>query len=282
MLGATITGPLTGLGNVARNLTADEKTLSDLMEENARLSARNVELEEAALTAQRLQELLDLKSTYNLQATAARVIAGSTDSWTATVTIDKGTNAGIAVGMPVVDQYGAVGQVISCAGTTSTVRLLSDEGSSVSAMVQSSRAQGMLEGSIDGTLHLEYIRTDQTVNVGDIVVTSGLGGVFPKGLPLGTVISVERTSGALYYDIEVEPLSSTESFEEVLVITSLTEDQKPTAEEVAQADQQDSSSNNAKGNVSGDSGEADADATDETADEEVVDGETEDEIQDEG
>lgn len=239
MLGATITGPLTGLGNVARNLTADEKTLSDLMEENARLSARNVELEEAALTAQRLQELLDLKSTYNLQATAARVIAGSTDSWTATVTIDKGTNAGIAVGMPVVDQYGAVGQVISCAGTTSTVRLLSDEGSSVSAMVQSSRAQGMLEGSIDGTLHLKYIRTDQTVNVGDIVVTSGLGGVFPKGLPLGKVSSIEAAPGSTYYDIVIEPYSKQGSLEEVNVVTSLTDEQQATAEDIERADAKD-------------------------------------------
>lgn len=239
LLGSAITGPFLGLGNVVRNLTADEQTLSELKAENERLVARNVELEEAEVTAKRLQELLDLRSTYNLQSTAARVIAGSTDSWTATVTIDRGTSAGIAVGMPVADECGAVGQVISCTPTTSTVRLLSDESSSVSAMVQASRAQGMVEGSIDGTLHLAFIRTDQTVNVGDIVVTSGLGGVFPKGLPLGKVSSIESAPGSTYYDIIVEPYTKPGSLEEVLVITSLTNEQQATAEDIELADAKD-------------------------------------------
>lgn len=281
-VGGAVTAPFQGLGNIFANLTADQERLSELKAENERLVARNAELEESEQTARRLESLLGLQSLYNLQSTGARIISGSTDSWSSTVTIDKGTAAGIAVGMPVTDSNGAIGQIIRCGAASSTVRLVTDENSSVSAMVQSSRAQGVLRGSVDGTLHLTLVRTDQNVEVGDTVVTSGLGGVFPKGLPLGTVISVERTSGALYYDIEVEPLSSTESFEEVLVITSLTEDQKPTAEEVAQADQQDSSSNNAQGSASGDSGDTDTSETDETADEEVVDGETEDEIQDEG
>ena len=236
MLGAAVVSPFAGLSNVMRNLTADEQTLSELKEENRRLNARNVELEEAELTAQRLQALLELQSTYNLQSKAASVISGAQDSWSATVTIDKGAASGLSVGMPVVDANGAVGQVIACAGTTSTVRLLTDEGSSVSAMVQSSRAQGMLEGSVDGTLRLAYIRTDQTINVGDIVVTSGLGGVFPKGLPLGRVSIVESAPGSSYYDIVVEPFAYPGLLEEVLVVTSLTEGQEATAEDIAIAD----------------------------------------------
>ncbi len=236
MAGAAITAPFTGMGNVMRNLTADEKTLSDLKAENERLSARNVELEEAEITARQLQELLDLKSSYDLQSTAARVIAGSTDSWTSSVTIDKGTASGIVVGMPVVNGKGAVGQVISSAATTATVRLLSDESSSVSAMIQSSRAQGMLRGSPDGTLYLSFIRTDNAVNAGDVVVTSGLGGVFPKGLPLGKVASVESVPGSTYYTIVVEPFTTVANLEEVLVITSLTEEQEATAEDIAAAD----------------------------------------------
>ncbi|MBQ1841194.1 MAG: rod shape-determining protein MreC, partial [Atopobiaceae bacterium] len=241
--------------------------------------------------ARRLESLLGLQSLYNLQSTGARIISGSTDSWSSTVTIDKGTAAGIAVGMPVTDSNGAIGQIIRCGAASSTVRLVTDENSSVSAMVQSSRAQGVLRGSVDGTLHLTLVRTDQNVEVGDTVVTSGLGGVFPKGLPLGTVTSVERTSGALYYDIEVEPLSSTESFEEVLVITSLTEDQKPTAEEVAQADQQDSASRvekSSKSDASGDSsdssdsGDGSADDAGESAGGEGAEDESEDQSQDEG
>lgn len=287
-VGGAVTAPFQGLGNIFANLTADQERLSELKAENERLVARNAELEESEQTARRLESLLGLQSLYNLQSTGARIISGSTDSWSSTVTIDKGTAAGIAVGMPVTDSNGAIGQIIRCGAASSTVRLVTDENSSVSAMVQSSRAQGVLRGSVDGTLHLTLVRTDQNVEVGDTVVTSGLGGVFPKGLPLGTVTSVERTSGALYYDIEVEPLSSTESFEEVLVITSLTEDQKPTAEEVAQADQQDSASSVEKSSKSdassdsSDSGDGSADDAGESAGGEGAEDESEDQSQDEG
>lgn len=286
-VGGAVTAPFQGLGNIFANLTADQERLSELKAENERLVARNAELEESEQTARRLESLLGLQSLYNLQSTGARIISGSTDSWSSTVTIDKGTAAGIAVGMPVTDSNGAIGQIIRCGAASSTVRLVTDENSSVSAMVQSSRAQGVLRGSVDGTLHLTLVRTDQNVEVGDTVVTSGLGGVFPKGLPLGTVTSVERTSGALYYDIEVEPLSSTESFEEVLVITSLTEDQKPTAEEVAQADQQDSASSGEKSTKSdassdsSDSGDGSADDAGESAGVEGAEDESEDQSQDE-
>ena len=237
--GGAMTAPFQGLGNIFVNLTTDQGRLSDLKAENERLVARNAELEEYEQTARRLESLLGLQSLYNLQSTGARIISGSTDSWSSTVTIDKGSASGIAVGMPVTDSNGAIGQIVKCGPTSATVRLITDENSSVSAMIQSSRAQGVLRGSVDGSLHLTLVRTDQMVEVGDTVVTSGLGGVFPKGLPLGTVLSVERTSGSMYYEIEIEPLSSTESFEEVLVITSLTEDQKATAEDVAEADSQD-------------------------------------------
>lgn len=241
-VGSVIFTPFHGLSNVVNNLTADQETLSDLEARNKELTARNAELEETEKTAQRLQSLLDLKDTYSLQSTAARIIASSSDSWSSTVTIDKGTLSGVTVGMPVTDSVGVIGQTIECGPTSSVVRLLDDENSSVSAMLQDSRAQGMLKGSADGTVHLTLIGTDQTVKAGDTVVTSGLGGVFPKGLPLGTVTNVNRRTGALYLDIEVQLLSTTENYEEVLVITSLTEGQEATSDDIAAADAQDSSS----------------------------------------
>jgi rod shape-determining protein MreC len=238
-LGAVATVPFQGLGNIASNLTADEATLQELKARNAELEARCAELEEQAASAERLQGLLDLQSSFKLASTAARIISGSTDSWTSTVTIDKGTLAGVSVGMPVTASGGVIGQTIQCGPTSSVVRLLDDENSSVSAMLQSSRAQGMLKGSVDGSIHLTLIGVDQTVEVGDAIVTSGLGGVFPKGLPLGRVSSVNHVTGALYLDIEVSLLASAESFEEVLVITSLTDDQQASSEEIAAADAQD-------------------------------------------
>ena len=258
-VGGAATAPVQGLGNIFVNLTTDQERLSDLKAENERLVARNAELEESEQTARRLESLLGLQSLYNLQSTGARIISGSTDSWSSTVTIDKGSSAGLSVGMPVTDSNGAIGQIIKCGPTSATVRLITDENSAVSAMIQSSRAQGILRGSVDGTIRLTLVRTDQTVEVGDTVVTSGLGGVFPKGLPLGTVLSVERTSGSLYYEIEVEPLASAESFEEVLVITSLTEDQKATSEDVAEADLQDTAPSAAANAEASSEGEQNAD-----------------------
>ncbi len=237
-LGAVVTSPFRGLSNMVSNLTADSKTLSELREENERLAARNAELEEAQVTAKRLEELLGLQTTYDLQSTAARIISGATDSWTATVTIDKGSAAGLAVGMPVTDSSGVIGQISECGATSSVVRLITDENSSVSAMVQSSRAQGMLKGSADGSLSLTLVRTDQAVEAGDLVITSGLGGVYPKGLPLGTVTNVEKPSGSLYYVVTVRAFTMPENYEEVLVITSLTDSQRATAEDVRAADEQ--------------------------------------------
>lgn len=242
LVGSAVSMPFQGLGNVFSNLTADQATLSELEAENGELRSRNAELEEAEQTATRLQGLLDLRSTYDLQSTAAHIISGSSDSWSSTVTIDKGTASGLSVGMPVASSSGVIGQIVACGATSSTVLLVTDESSSVSAMVQSSRAQGMLNGSAAGEVRLDMIRTDQTVEVGGIVVTSGIGGVFPKGLPLGKVTSVEKNPGSMYYTIVVEPYAHTETAEEVLVITSLTDAQVATSEDVAAADAQETSS----------------------------------------
>ena len=238
MAGSAIAMPFQGIGNIFSNLTADQQTLSDLKAENEQLRSRNAELEETNQSTQRLQGLLDLKNTYNLQSTGARVISGSTDSFNNTIVIDKGTSSGLAVGMPVVDSGGVIGQIIECGPTTSTVRLITDEKSGVAAMVQSSRAQGMLMGSASRQITLNLINTNQKVAVGDTVVTSGLGGVFPKGLPLGKVTSVEAAPGSLYYTIGAKPYGNVSTNEEVMVITSLSEEQKATADDIAEADKQ--------------------------------------------
>lgn len=237
-LGSIVASPFVGLSNIVTNLTSDQQTLSELREENERLRARNVELEEEAQDTQRLQDLLDLRSSYNLESEGARIISGSSDSWSRSVTINKGEDAGITVNMPVATSAGVVGQIVDTGPATSTVRLITDENSSVAAMVQSSRAHGMLRGSVSGELYLELVAVDLDVAVGDVIVTSGLGGVFPKGLPLGIVTSVETVDGALYHTIVVEPFAHTNNLEEVLIITSLTEEQTATAEDIAEADAQ--------------------------------------------
>lgn len=238
-IGRVISSPVEGLSNVFVNLTADTETLTDLQNENDQLKAEVARLSEYEQQADTLTNLLELRNSYNLTSTAASVIAYSSDSWSSTITIDKGSSSGIDVGMPVSSSTGIIGQVSEVGLTTSVVRLISDESSGVSAMVQSSRAQGQVVGSADGTLRMTLVRTDQQVSVGDMVITSGLGGVYPRGLPIGTVSNITKSTGAMYYEITIEPLSSVRSLEEVLVITSLTDEQQASSEDIEMANSQD-------------------------------------------
>ncbi len=238
-LGTLVTMPFQGLGNVVSNLTAPEATLSELQAQNEQLIAENALLREQALAAERLEALLELKNTNQLTSVGARVISSAVDSATSSITIDKGSMDGIEVGMPVTDSLGLVGQVSEVTPTTSIVRLITDERSGVSAMVQESRAQGQAEGAADGSLRLALVSADQKVEVGDLVVTSGLGGVFPKGLPLGIVTSVNRGDGDLYQTIIMRPVALTAPFEEVLVVTELSDGQHASAEDAEAAERQD-------------------------------------------
>ena len=112
------------------------------------------------------------------------------------------------------------------------------------AMIQSNRAHGILNGSASGGLTLDLVRSDLNVDIDAIVVTSGLGGVYPKGLPIGRVTIVERNPGALYLEISVEAYARVQSLEEVLVITSLTDEQRASADDISEADAQEMSAVN--------------------------------------
>lgn len=260
MVGAVVATPFNAIGNVFTNLSAPQETLSELKKQNEELTSELAQLTEAEKTAERLESLLGLQSTYNLQSTAARIIGTTGDAWSQTVTIDKGSANGFEIGMPVCNSGGVIGQIIEVSAATSTVRLINDENSGVSAMVQSTRAQGILQGLPDGTLMLSYVPADADVKVGDVIITSGLGGRFPKGLPLGTVSSVSRAANATYYTIVVRAISTAESNEEVLVITSLTDEQAASSEDVAAANTA------AQGNGVASTQDASADLADASAD----------------
>ncbi len=237
--GSVVARPFNAIGNIASNLTASKESLSDLKLENQRLTAKVAELTESKKTATRLEKMLKLKSTYNLKSTAAKIIGTSADGYTSTVTIDKGSADGMKINMPVTSSVGVIGQIIEVSRSTSKVRLLTDENSGISAMVQDTRAQGMLHGQADGTLKLDYVTTDSDVKVGDIIITSGIGGVYPKGLPLGTVTAVDKSTNSVYYSITVKAQATMENNEEVLVITSLTDDQSASSDDVKAANEQD-------------------------------------------
>ncbi len=208
-----IPSPIKGIESMGR-----DETIAQLEQENQQLRTLVAELEEYRQQGQRLTTLTGLSDMYGLESVSAEVV-GTTSGWSRTATINKGSADGIQVGMGVMSSCGLYGQVESVASSTSVIRLVNDATSSVSAMVQSSRARGILRGSYDGTLVLEYVSVEKTVGEGDIVISSGQGGTYPRGLVIGTARSIEVDSSKLYYRITVEPIYGIDSCEEVMVLT---------------------------------------------------------------
>lgn len=219
-LGAQVTAPFGLLGEMVQNAGTNQETLTELREQNAALTAQLAELGEYRLENERLTGLLDLASAYGAQGIGARVIGGSSDIWTKTIMIDKGTLDGVSLGMPVTDGNGVVGQITEISSTSATVTLLSDPGYEASALLQGSRSVGVLQGSVDGSLHLAYISASVDVSIGELVVTSGLGGVYPKGLLIGRVVSATSSPSDVYQTIVVAPTATPSTLEEVYVISA--------------------------------------------------------------
>lgn len=200
------------------NLTADESTLSGLRENNAELRELLSQADEYKQEAQRLQQLLDLKDKYDIDGVGARVIGNPDEAWSQTITIDKGTADGVETGLTVMGTSGVVGQVFSAAEHTAKVRLLTDPDSGAAARVESSRAEGVVRGSLEGLLYLENLDADAQVERGDVVITSGLGGSYASGLIIGTVVKVDTRQGESTKRVVVSPNDTAGTLEEVLVV----------------------------------------------------------------
>jgi rod shape-determining protein MreC len=159
-----------------------------------------------------------LQESFQPQTIAARVIGRERSSIFKTILLDKGSSNGLKVGLPVVAVGGVVGRIIDVSWNVSKVLLFIDYNSNIDALVQNARAQGILQGSGSKGCVLKYVQRLENVNVGDAVVSSGLAGVFPKGLLLGTVISVDKEETSLFQKISVAPSVDVSKLEEVLVI----------------------------------------------------------------
>lgn len=205
-------------GQSIGDLTADASTLSQLKEANAELVGLLAQAEEYRQEAERLQGLLNMRDAYDIDGVGARVIGKSATAWDQTVTIDKGSAEGVDSGLTVMGSTGVIGQVVRTAEHTATVRLLTDQNSGAAAMVQSSRAQGIVRGSLEGLLYLEDLDASAEVQVGDVIVTSGLGGSYTRGLIIGTVVKVDAQQGEATRRVVVSPNDEATSLEEVLVV----------------------------------------------------------------
>lgn len=220
MAGAALSAGTDSLGSAFSDATADESTLSGLREYNEQLISEHAQLEEYKQENERLQSLLNLKDKYNLSGTGARVIGRSTQAWSQTVTIDKGTSSGVDSGLTVMGTSGVVGQVVSATSTNATVRLLTDPQSGAAAMVQRSRAEGIVRGSLSGILYLEDFDADADIQAGDVIITSGLGGSYTSGLIIGTVVSIEDTQGDSSRRAVISANSEVSALEEVFVVSA--------------------------------------------------------------
>lgn len=178
----------------------------------------NYRYRELYATDQRLQKLLQFEKTINWPVSAAQVIGRDPTGWFESVIIDKGAEAGMKVNMPVVNADGVVGRLVSVSKNYAKVLLIIDQNSAVDCFIQRSRDEGILKGLSFKVCKLDYFLKTSHAVVGDMVVTSGMGRVFPKGIPVGQVIEVENKPGELFKDVKVRPLVDFSKLEEVLVI----------------------------------------------------------------
>jgi rod shape-determining protein MreC len=169
--------------------------------------------------ARGLEQLLELRDRVNLQTTASEIIGGPAAPDFRTVTIDKGTREGLRADMAVIAPAGVVGRVVVPSGRSSKVQLLIDRNAAAGALIERSRAQGLVVGTGDERLRLEYVSEAADVVVGDVVVSSGIDGIYPKGLIIGVVEEVEK-NGPAFKRIIVKPAVDFTALEEVLVVTT--------------------------------------------------------------
>jgi rod shape-determining protein MreC len=173
---------------------------------------------EMSLEGSRLKKVLALEDSTIYPTVAARVVGNEGSSPFRTIMINKGSTDGVKEGLPVISPEGVVGRVIECSWNYSKILLVTDYNSNIDSLVQGSRAQGILQGGGHRLLRLKYVQRTEEVKAGEAVITSGLGGAFPKGLMLGTVVRADKKDPGLFQTIEVVTSVDFSKIEEVLVL----------------------------------------------------------------
>ena len=213
-----------------RGVRSQNRQLQDEIEQ---LRLQEVRLAEDAGQARRLQRLLGFKEQFIAKTLAAQVIGSSGSDMSRVVYIDKGAGDNVKQDMAVITADGVVGKVLRVFPTSSQVLLINDPSSGVGAILEKSRLQGVIRGTPNGELVLEKMMSDERVEVGDQLLTSGGDQIFPKGLPIGEVKSVSPGRD-VFLNVRVKPAAQLSRLEEVLVITQVVERQ-PTEQEAKSA-----------------------------------------------
>ena len=227
--------PLTGLAGLLNRVSltvnnsleslndwrSAQERIAELEEQLARRQVELIRLREAASDYERLVSLLGYISALEEQEfITADVIAVEQTGIARNIIINRGTRDGIAIGMPVATELGLVGRIVGVGANASQVQLITDENSSVSTRLQTTRAHGSIIGQASGALRLTMVDLDEEIRQGDLVITSGLGGNFPADIVVGQVTSVRQFEFELFQEAEVRSLIDFASLEFVLVVTS--------------------------------------------------------------
>jgi rod shape-determining protein MreC len=178
-----------------------------------------VQMNEFAQENERLRNLLALPTPSKYAPIYAERIAYGSNQFERTIRVNKGTKDNIEVGMPVVDSQGVVGQVAEVFDRYSNLLLLTDKSSSIDVIVQRTRSRGILKGFTPHQLSFEFLSVDEDLQVGDIVISSGLDGVYPDGIPIGTVSATGKQGRRLFLTATVDPYVKFAKLEEVRILS---------------------------------------------------------------
>ncbi|MBI5682980.1 MAG: rod shape-determining protein MreC [Deltaproteobacteria bacterium] len=199
------------------------KTENEVLNANiTRLKEENNALKEKLLTDNRLKDLFSFAETVPLSFKVCNVIGLNNDGWLRTMAIDKGIEDGITKNMAVLSSSGIIGRVVDVYPAVSKVMLATDPRSAIDVVIQRSRVKGIAEGKGDSKLILKYVQQFEDVQIGDMVVSAGIGGIFPKGIVVGEVIKVEKDDDAFFKTIEIKTSVDFRKLEEVLIVTGTT------------------------------------------------------------
>jgi rod shape-determining protein MreC len=205
--------------NAPEDIARLQQRVTELESENSRLKIQNIELQQSVLEAQVLATLVDYARTSSEnQYTAASVIGFDASPFLRYIIINRGSDDGLRTGMPVVTNQGLVGRIAAVTSQASRVQLITDSGSYVNARLQQADEDGILQGQLNGDLVINSIPQNAKIQVGELVVTSGLGGNFPPNLVLGQVTSVIKRDFDLFQSANVQPSVDFSQLEIVLVI----------------------------------------------------------------
>lgn len=219
------------LGGGGKSVARSLRTRSAILRENdtlraevRRLSQENSALRDQAEQNVRLRKALEFKESFPLPLLSSHVIGRSASGWFSTCVIDRGTRDGVQPGHAVATFRGLVGQVYKASQTSSSVLMLSDSSSAIGAIVQRSRVNGICQGQNSDVLILKYLPIDADAKPGDIVVSSGIGRLVPKGITIGRITEVKADRGGFTKHALVSPSAKFEQLEHVFVVVRAVEE----------------------------------------------------------